>query len=77
MVRALAVAEAGHIGVEVGAGAAGQEGGGEVGGHRAEAPLCLAPSQAEEEVEEEEGLRVMTGGGGVVGARMLLAMSLM
>lgn len=75
VVRALVVAEAGEIGVEVGVGAADQEGEGEVGGHRAEAPPCLAPSQADE--EEEEGLRVMTGAGGVVGAGMLLAMSSM
>lgn len=73
---ALAVVEAEKIGVEAGAGAADQEEEGEVGGHRAEAPLYLALSQAVEE-GEEEGLRAMIVAGGVVGARMITIMSLM
>lgn len=73
MVRALAVAEAEEIGFEAGARATDQEEEGEVGGHRAEAPRCLAPSQ----VAEEEGLRAITDGVGVVGGGIIQATNLM
>lgn len=41
------------------------------GDPRGEAPLCPVPSQV-----EEEGLRVTTGAGGVVGTGVVLGMSL-